>query len=780
MPAPQVVGCGSLLAATSSIFNTFSQGDSLVALALFIVACATATGCLASLSWALRLRRRIRSTFSDLEHANRDLRESATQLRAMFNSMSSLVTEVSDNGYVLRILPTRFRPDETFPKGLEGLHLESIFSRHVGAMLMEGIREVRAASAQDEIISREFEFRVPGGPKWLLVTFSSLTRSSILMVAREITRLKSAQKEVMSKQRFYSALIRNSRDIISVVEPNGRIIFESPSAASFTSNTEDDEAVGKFFRTIHPEDAVIVQERFSSMVRTGLDSAAFEMRRKRSDGSWVVLEARAANLLKDESVGGLVINAHDITQRKAFEEELQRHVFLDPLTRLPNRALFMDRLNHAMARVQRHETYRFGVLFVDMDRFKIVNESLGHSVGDKLLQSIARRVSSCLRKVDTMARLGGDDFIVLLDDMDDEMEAIRVAERIKEALSEPHVIDSMEVFTSASIGIAYHTDNYTDPEQMVRDAETAMHRAKGTTDEGYKVFHSQMHTQAMQTLKLETDIHHALERDEFALHFQPIIHLPTMRITGFEALMRWHHPRRGMVPPLEFIPVAEETGIIVPLGEWALRQACESLARLSALLSQSTENMTMSVNLSARQFRSKRLADTVESMLSRSRVPAGTLCLEVTESLVMEDPARTRAILLQMKELGVNIAIDDFGTGYSSLSSLHNYPFDTLKIDQAFVRAMREEHFNKQTRRNSIVRTILALAESMGMGVVAEGIETIFQKETLYAMGCTHAQGYLFAKPMDLDSIERLLIDSNGGVFNAADPVTHRKSAPPL
>ncbi|WP_144301983.1 putative bifunctional diguanylate cyclase/phosphodiesterase [Oceanidesulfovibrio indonesiensis] len=733
---------------------------------------------MAALAWVWRLRRRIHSTFGDLEQANRELRESASQLRAVFNSMSSLVAEVSDNGYVLRILPTRFKPDETFPDGVVDLHLESIFSRHIGAMLMEGIREVRAASAQDEIISREFEFRVPGGPRWLLVTFSSLTASSMLMVAREITRLKSAQKEVMSKQRFYSALIRNSRDIISVVEPGGRVIFESPSAASFSCKTGCDDTAGNFFRSIHPEDVAIVKERFSSMVRTGMGSAAFEMRRKRNDGAWVVLEAQATNLLNDDSVGGLVVNAHDISQRKAFEEELQRHVFLDPLTRLPNRALFMDRLNHALARVQRHETYRFGVLFVDMDRFKIVNESLGHGVGDKLLQSIARRVSSCLRKVDTMARLGGDDFIVLLDDMEDEMEAIRVAERIKEALGEPHVIDTMEVFTSASIGIAYYTDTYTDAEQIIRDAETAMHRAKGTTDEGYKVFHAQMHTQAMQTLELETDMRHALERDEFALHFQPIIHLPSMRIAGFEALMRWRHPRRGMVPPLEFIPIAEETGIIVPLGEWALRQACDTLARLSAMLPENTGRVTMSVNLSARQFRNKRLADSVESSLSMSRVPAEALCLEVTESLVMEDPARTRAILRQMKELGVNIAIDDFGTGYSSLSSLHNYPFDTLKIDQAFVRAMREEHFTERTGRNSIVRTILALAESMGMSVVAEGIETAFQKDALHAMGCTHAQGYLFAKPMDADSIERLLLDSDDGVFDATAAVSLRKSAP--
>ncbi|MFW5734260.1 MAG: putative bifunctional diguanylate cyclase/phosphodiesterase, partial [Oceanidesulfovibrio sp.] len=605
---------------------------------------------------------------------------------------------------------------------------------------------------------------------------SSLTNSSMLMVAREITRLKSAQKEVMSKQRFYTALIQNARDIISVVEPEGRVIFESPSAAPFSRRPESDGSAENFFSSIHPVDAALVKERFSSMVRTGLDSAAFEMRRKRNDGVWVVLEAQVANLLNDESVGGFVVNAHDITQRKSFEEELQRHVFLDPLTRLPNRALFMDRLNHAIARVQRHETYRFGVLFVDLDRFKIINESLGHTVGDKLLQSLARRVSSCLRKVDTMARLGGDDFIVLLDDMEDEIEAIRVAERIKDALSEPHVIDSMEVFTSASIGIAYYTDTYTEPEQIIRDAETAMHRAKGTTDEGYKVFHSQMHTQAVQTLKLETDMRHALERDEFALHYQPIIHLPSMRITGFEALMRWNHPRRGMVPPLEFIPVAEETGIIVPLGEWALRTACQALAHLSTIIGDAG-NLTMSVNLSARQFRNKRMAETVETVLAATNVPARSLCLEVTESLVMEDPARTRGILHQMKELGVHIAIDDFGTGYSSLSSLHNYPFDTLKIDQAFVRSMREKHFTERTGKNSIVRTILALAESMDMGVVAEGIETAFQKDALHAMGCTHAQGYLFAKPMDIANIERFLRDSEGEVFEAVSPAPSSKNA---
>lgn len=734
---------------------------------LAIVACVAVLAGAVFLVWALRLRRRIRCTVWDLELANRDMRESASQLRAVFTSMSSMVAEVSDNGYVKRILPTRFDPEESFPNGVEGLHLESIYSLSIGAMLMEGIREVRAASDQDEIISREFEFKVPGSPMWLLVTFSSLTRQSMLMVAREITSLKSAQKEVMSKQRFYTALIQNSRDVISVVQPDGRVIFESPSAAAFSCAIDDRAGSEDFFSSIHPQDAAIIKERFSSMVRNGLDSAAFEMRRKRADGSWVVLDAQAANLMSDEAVNGLVINAHDVTQRKAFEEELQRHVFLDPLTRLPNRALFMDRLRHAMARVLRHETYRFAVLFVDLDRFKIINESLGHSVGDKLLQSIARRVSSCLRKVDTMARLGGDDFIVLLDDMEDEMEAIRVAERIKEALGDAHVIDSMEVFTSASIGIAYYMDSYTEPEQIIRDAETAMHRAKGTTDDGYKVFHHQMHTQAVQTLKLETDMRHALERDEFELHFQPIVHLPSMHISGFEALLRWQHPRRGMVPPLEFIPVAEETGIIVPLGEWVLRTACETLALLSNLLSPTAGPLTMSVNLSARQFRNKRLADTVESALSLARVPAGSLCLEVTESLVMEDPARTRAILRQMKEIGASIAIDDFGTGYSSLSSLHNYPFDTLKIDQAFVRAMREEHFTARTGRNSIVRTILALAESMGMGVVAEGIETTFQKEALHAMGCAHAQGYLFAKPMAFSSLESFLLDADDLAFGS-------------
>jgi len=467
---------------------------------------------------------------------------------------------------------------------------------------------------------------------------------------------------------------------------------------------------------------------------------------------WTAQERRAL-----EAVAASLAVEHDLRRElersRGLGTELRRHVLHDPLTGLPNRVLLLERLTHAATRARRHKDFRFAVLALDLDRFSIVNGSLGREPGDDLLVSVARRLESCVRSEDMVARVGSDEFTILLESLSDDADAGRVAERIQCSLAEPVDVGGHEVFTSASIGLTLSSSGVESAAAMLQNADVALARAKRAGRARYEMFDPAMHARAVRRLKAETELHRAIERGEFEVYYQPMVTLATGRITELEALIRWRHPERGVVPPLEFIPLAEETGLIVPIGNWVLTEACRQLREWQRRFER-TEPLSMSVNLSVRELAEPGLTTRVAAAVAESGIDPHTLKLEITESFAIDDAERTRTMLDALRGLGVRIYLDDFGTGYSSLGYLHRLPLDAIKIDRTFVTRMDTGAAHLQ-----LVNTVRTLAHNIGVAAVAEGVETAAQLDTLRAMGCEYAQGYLFSKPVPASDVERLLAD---------------------
>jgi len=435
-------------------------------------------------------------------------------------------------------------------------------------------------------------------------------------------------------------------------------------------------------------------------------------------------------------------------------EHFRHAAFHDALTGLPNRSLFTDHLRVALRRAHQNEQYLFGVLFLDLDRFKNINDSLGHPSGDELLILVARRLESCIRQTDMVARFGGDEFAILLDAIQDASDAMRVAEKVQEVISAPFKLTTHEAITTASIGVALSTSGYAEAEDIIRDADTAMYRAKDCGKARYEIFDTAMHTRAVTLLRLESDLRRALEKDELCVYYQPIVSLASGELHGFEALVRWQHPERGIISPDDFVPLAEETGLILPIGLRVLRDACLQLRKWQQY-SLSNRGLIMSVNLSGKQLTQPDLIARIEEVLHESQIDPWHLKLEITETVVMENPELAAVTLAKLRGLGVRLSIDDFGTGYSSLSYLNRFPVDTLKIDRSFVTSMNEADENLQ-----IVKTIITLAGNLGMQVVAEGVETEEQLEQLRSLKCQYAQGFYFSKPLDVLDMDLFILNS--------------------
>ena len=441
--------------------------------------------------------------------------------------------------------------------------------------------------------------------------------------------------------------------------------------------------------------------------------------------------------------------AKEIAERKIAQQKLFDLAHHDSLTSLPNRALFLEHLNGAVARSRRHTNHGFAVMMLDLDRFKVINDTFGHLAGDQLLIGVASRLQQCLREVDTPARLGGDEFTILVDGIHTVKDATRTAERIHKALQAPFDIDGKEVFASASIGIVMMNARYERSTDLLRDADVALYRAKEDGRARYQVFDQEMHGTVSAQLRLESDLSYAVDRDELVLHYQPIIESVTLKVVGFEALVRWRHPELGLIPPVEFIPIAEESGMIHPIGRWVVEQACRQLATWNR---GTTPGLTMGVNLSARQLVQADLAGEIERAAHDAGVDLGKLKVEITESAMMPNDPAIQQTLTRLRVLGVAISLDDFGTGYSCLSYLHDFPVTTLKIDRSFV-----SRIGLTTERPEIVRAIVSLAHNLGMDVIAEGVETVEQLERLRQLECEYVQGFYFSQPLDADAATAFL-----------------------
>jgi len=495
-----------------------------------------------------------------------------------------------------------------------------------------------------------------------------------------------------------------------------------------------------FFALVHADDAERVREFHLERLANPLVSSPILFRCRDKQGDWHYLEASFNNLLREPSVLGIVVNARDVTERELFRERLTHQAFHDPLTGLPNRGLFMDRLEHALAGTGRGRP-PVAVMFLDLDRFKVVNDSLGHAVGDALLSGVGKRLSDCMRPGDTVARLGGDEFAVLLDEMASPDDGIRVAERIIALFKQPLLLAGHEVFAATSIGLAVSNIRHNRPADLLQEADIALYAAKGAGRGCYAVFDSSMNASARERLDLETDLRRAVERDQLRLHYQPEMDVATGAIVAMEALVRWQHPRHGLMSPDQFIPLAEESGLILPVGQWVLREACRQAVEWQR--SRAPEaRLVMSVNLSARQLQQPDLLASVAGVLTETGMDPSQLRLEITETAAMQDVESTIAKLQSLKELGVGLAMDDFGTGYSSLSYLRRFAVDTVKVDRSFVRDLGSD-----AGTAAVVQAVTTLAHFLGMTVTAEGVETAEQLACASAVHCDRVQGYFCARP---------------------------------
>jgi len=588
----------------------------------------------------------------------------------------------------------------------------------------------------------------------IYITYKTYLRNVEVSAAQAEQAKRHAELIEESEERFRSAFDYASIGM-ALVSENGCWLQVNRSLCKLVGYSEDELLTTDIQSLTHPEDLGELLVQQSRLIKGQVAGYQAEKRfiHKLGHEVWTLLSVSRVRDLETK-LPRFIFQIQDITIRKRAEAQLLHDAFHDGLTGLPNRALFVDHLNLAIARSLRNDSQLFSVLFLDLDRFKVVNDSLGHLIGDELLMTIARRIESCLRPTDTIARLGGDEFTILLEDLRSNNEAIHVAERIQRELALPFELEGRQVFTSVSIGIAPSVIGYDRPEDILRDADTAMYYAKSLGGSCYQVFDKSMHARAVEQLEMQNDLRRAIEQDELFVEYQPIVSLDTFEITGFEALARWRHHEYGLINPGQFIPVAEETGLIIPIGEWILRKACAQ-AREWQERFPADEPLTISVNLSGKQFAQPDLIRRIEGVLEETKLDPCTLKLEITESVVVENVEAASEMLKQLRILGVGLSIDDFGTGYSSLSSLHRFPISTLKIDSSFVTRM-----NGNNENTEIVRTIMSLAGNLGMDVTAEGVETLEQATKLRTFGCERGQGFFFSRPLSPEDAETMLRDT--------------------
>lgn len=582
-------------------------------------------------------------------------------------------------------------------------------------------------------------------------------------IARE--RQTRMDEELRESEERYALAAQGANDGLWDWDLKSNQIYFSPRWKSMLGFEENEigNSPEEWFTRVHPKDIERLKTKITAHLGGHVHHLQDEHRMLHKDGTYRWMLGRGLAVRNPEGRASRMAGSQtDIAERKAAEERLLHDAFHDALTGLPNRALFMDRLGLSLGRAKRPGTSLFAVLFLDLDRFKVVNDSLGHTIGDKLLVAVVKRLKRCLRPGDTLARFGGDEFALLLAEVKKIGGAIRVAERIKEALAAPFNLDGHEVFTTASIGLTMGRTDYARPEDFLRDADAAMYRAKAQGRARYEIFDSRMHARAVTLLHLESDLRRAIGHHELSIHYQPIISLQTGSITGAEALLRWQHPQRGFVSPGEFIPMAEETGLIRPVGEWVLQAAC---AQAMAWRADGYSGLRVTVNFSSRQFEYENIQELIRKVLKETGLAPQTLELEITESMAIRDGELGARTLNELRGIRIRISIDDFGIGSSSLAYLKRLPIATLKIDRSFVRDLATDHPDDA----SITSAIIAMAHGLKLNVVAEGVETEGQLAFLRSQQCDEMQGYLFSPPVPAEAFSKLLREGHS-LFRNRDP----------
>ncbi|HEX2236719.1 MAG TPA: EAL domain-containing protein, partial [Actinomycetota bacterium] len=623
----------------------------------------------------------------------------------------------------------------------------------VDRWFQELARRIDVALAAQRAVAARTDRIADAGSLAVLVIACAL--ASVLLWRFERARSAAAkvrERVLEESEARFRALVQSSSDVITVVDANGVVTYQSP-AAEVVFARPPEELVGAPFQDlvgecIHREDAADFDGFVLRALAGGDERPLVEYRLPDGHGGWRYVESTATDSLRDPYVLGIVITSRDVSDRKALEQRLRHQAFHDSLTGLPNRALLLDRMEQALAR-RTHEHKAMGLLLLDLDGFKSVNDTLGHLAGDVLLKEVAERLVTCVRASDSVARLGGDEFAILLEEMASRADGTLVAQRILDELSEPFLIESKKILVHASIGIIVSHAGERSPEELLRDADVAMYSAKASGKNRFDTFHPNMRTAVLERMTLEADLRAATERDQLLLCYQPIVALGTGRVAGVEALVRWAHPERGLVSPGTFIPVAEDSGLIVPIGRWVLREACRQARTWQRTID---PRLGVSVNVSGRQLEDPDLVDDIHAVLRDHDMDPGSLTIEITESVLMRRTPQVVEALERLRSLGVRLAIDDFGTGYSSLSYLQSFPIEVLKIDRSFVARVAAG-----PEESALARAILKLAHTLELDICAEGIEEHDQLERLIVLGCPTGQGYLFAPPVPAGAAQAML-----------------------
>ena len=686
-----------------------------------------------------------------LELSSKELLEKNSELRAVFQAFPDIFLRINDDGLILDYKRSQTEGFYLLPHRLHGKRLPEIFDGPLSQSFEQALIKVKE---EKSLQSLEYSQAMNGRLHFYEARILPLLENQIIVIIRNITERKIAEKALKESEQRYALVLRGANDGIWDwdLKTNKIILSDQWKMMLGLDDLDITQDPMEWFNRIHPDDIQMVRREIDAVIHQGESFLKIEHRILHKNQTYLWVLTRGISVQDDQGTAYRLVGSQtDITLRKAAEDQLRHDALHDKLTGLPNRTLFLDRVNRLISHSQRNPDYKFAILFIDLDRFKLVNDSLGHEAGDQLLIKFSKRLKTCLRASDTIARLAGDEFTVLLDDIRDVRGALYFAERIQKELTTPFIILDQNIFITASVGIATNSQEHTLAEAIIRDADTAMYRAKVKGKACHELFDKDMQNRVIAQINLEADLRRAINNKEFEIHYQPIICCRSGRILCMEALLRWNHPSKGMIPPLEFIPLAEESGMILNIGQWVLETVCQQNKKWQE---QKLPKVSMAVNFSARQFQHQNLPELIKRTMQEFGSPSLTLELEITESIAIKDANFSVETLTKLKKMGVQISLDDFGVGYSSIHCLKLFPIDSLKIERIFIQDLPQNKSNAD-----IVSAIIALAHKLGLKTVAEGVESKEQFEFLKLEGCDEAQGFYFSRPVPVKQATELLLN---------------------